>query len=123
SQKTAELLLDLRVSSIICSPQSSAFKTAEAIAKVQEAADCLGADCVPRYVEIKQMQELGDIPMPERLQKQVSQHGRWQEYLQQNCNNFEDFFASFWDRNDEAWNGLIRHLGDLQNNGSNPERN
>jgi hypothetical protein len=29
--------------------------------QVQEAADCLGADCAPRYVEIKQMQELGDM--------------------------------------------------------------
>lgn len=30
---------------------------------MQEAADCLGADCVPRYVEMKQMGDLdvGDI--------------------------------------------------------------
>jgi len=26
--------------------------------QVQEAADCLGADCVPRCVEMKQIQEL-----------------------------------------------------------------
>eukprot|EP00262_Sarcandra_glabra_P005319 TRINITY_DN16762_c0_g1_i1.p1 TRINITY_DN16762_c0_g1~~TRINITY_DN16762_c0_g1_i1.p1 ORF type:complete len:485 (+),score=66.37 TRINITY_DN16762_c0_g1_i1:130-1584(+) len=51
SQKTAELLLDLKVSSILCSPRIASVDTATAISKVQEAADCLGADCVPRYVE------------------------------------------------------------------------
>lgn len=89
SQKTAELLLDLKVNSIICSPQVAAVDTATAICEVnisftnrkiwlvafylictnfqlrnliswshlqvQEAADCLGADCVPRYVEMKNL--------------------------------------------------------------------
>ncbi|GLJ27346.1 hypothetical protein SUGI_0536680 [Cryptomeria japonica] len=126
SQKTAELLLDLRVGSILCSPHFVALKTAEAIAQVQEAADCLGADCVPRYVEIKQMQELGDMSwevLLEQLQNQVGQFGRWQECLQQNCDNLEDTFSNFWDRAGEAWNSLTKQLGDLRKDLSSPERN
>ncbi|KAK9153775.1 hypothetical protein Sjap_001255 [Stephania japonica] len=63
SQKTAELLLDLKLSSIICSPQIASVETAITISKVQEAADCLGVDCVPRYVEMKQLQELEVEPI------------------------------------------------------------
>jgi hypothetical protein len=89
AQKTAELLLDLKVNSIICSPQVAAVDTATAICEVniifidnnieihslilflqkfhlchliswsylqvQEAADCLGADCVPRDIEMKNL--------------------------------------------------------------------
>ncbi|CAA6660729.1 unnamed protein product [Spirodela intermedia] len=58
SQKTAEVLLDVKVNSIVCSPRIASVDTATAIAEVQEAADCLGADCVPRYVEMKNMLEL-----------------------------------------------------------------
>ncbi|KAJ0792958.1 putative 2-carboxy-D-arabinitol-1-phosphatase [Helianthus annuus] len=58
SQKTAELLLDLNVRSVISSPRIAPTETANAIARVQEAADCLGADCVPRYVETKQLKDL-----------------------------------------------------------------
>uniref|UniRef100_A0A0E0FLY4 2-carboxy-D-arabinitol-1-phosphatase n=1 Tax=Oryza nivara TaxID=4536 RepID=A0A0E0FLY4_ORYNI len=58
SQKTAELLLDQKVNGILCSPQVAAFDTATTICEVQEAADCLGADCVPRYVEMKKLLEL-----------------------------------------------------------------
>uniref|UniRef100_A0A0D6R669 2-carboxy-D-arabinitol-1-phosphatase n=1 Tax=Araucaria cunninghamii TaxID=56994 RepID=A0A0D6R669_ARACU len=125
SQKTAELLLDLRVSSIVCSPQLAALETAEAIAQVQEAADCLGADCVPRYVEMKHMQELGDMYWGAlvQLQKQVVQHGKWQDYLQQDCNSLGETLSTFWDITGEAWNGLTEHLRNLQKNGSNPERN
>ncbi|KAI9194212.1 hypothetical protein LWI28_004019 [Acer negundo] len=58
SQKTAELLLDLKLSSIVSSPENACIETAKAISRVQEAADCLGADCVPRYVEMKQIDDL-----------------------------------------------------------------
>ncbi|KAK4764260.1 hypothetical protein SAY87_013698 [Trapa incisa] len=57
SQKTAELLLDLKVSSIISSPKSTCTEAASVIYRVQEAADCPGADCVP-YVDTKELQEL-----------------------------------------------------------------
>ncbi|KAK9127656.1 hypothetical protein Syun_016453 [Stephania yunnanensis] len=63
SQKTAELLLDLKLDSIVSSPQIASVETAMTISKVQEAADCLGADCVPRYVEMKQLQELEVEPI------------------------------------------------------------
>ncbi|KAJ4824748.1 hypothetical protein Tsubulata_032397 [Turnera subulata] len=58
SQKTAELLLDLKVSTVVSSPVNASSETANAISRVQEAADCLGADCVPRYVEMKQIDDL-----------------------------------------------------------------
>lgn len=126
SQKTAELLLDLRVSLILCSPQLAATSTAAAIGQVQEAADCLGADCAPRYVEIKQMQELGDMSwgaLMGQLQKQAIQRGRWQDYLHQDFKNLGETFSTFWGRTEEAWNGVTEHLGNLQKGGSNPERN
>jgi len=37
----------------------------------QEAADCLGADCVPRYVDVKEIQEL-DVEMMLDQSKEVS---------------------------------------------------
>ncbi|GAB2274652.1 hypothetical protein Dimus_009422 [Dionaea muscipula] len=58
SQKTAELLLDLKVNTIVTSIKKASMETAAIISKVQEAADCLGADCVPRYVDIRHMEEL-----------------------------------------------------------------
>ncbi|CAA0814996.1 Probable 2-carboxy-D-arabinitol-1-phosphatase [Striga hermonthica] len=58
AQKTAELLLDVKVSCIVSSCAVASVETANAISKVQEAADCLGADCVPRYVEMKQLPDL-----------------------------------------------------------------
>ncbi|CAN8252590.1 unnamed protein product [Cochlearia groenlandica] len=58
SQKTAELLLDLRVSLIVCSSTTASIETARVISRVQEAAGCLGVDCVPRSVKTEQMNEL-----------------------------------------------------------------
>ncbi|KAF9591143.1 hypothetical protein IFM89_002098 [Coptis chinensis] len=58
SQKTAELLLDLNVSSVICSAQTASIETAMTISKVQEAADCLGAKSVLRTVGIERLQDL-----------------------------------------------------------------
>lgn len=126
SQKTAEMLLDLRVSLILCSPQLAAISTAAAIGQVQEAADCLGADRAPRYVEIKQMEELGDVSWGALLgqpQKQAIQQGRWQNYLHQDFINLGETFSTFWTRTEEAWNGVTEHLGNLQKDGTNPESN
>ncbi|XVE79308.1 hypothetical protein DITRI_Ditri14bG0047700 [Diplodiscus trichospermus] len=58
AQKTAELLLDLKVSAIVSGPNNACAETATIISRVQEAADCLGADCIPRYVEMKKIQDL-----------------------------------------------------------------
>ncbi|KAK6936162.1 LOW QUALITY PROTEIN: Histidine phosphatase superfamily, clade-1 [Dillenia turbinata] len=55
-KKTAELLLDLKVNRIISIPKTASVETPVAISKVQEAADYLGADCVP--VDMKQLQDL-----------------------------------------------------------------
>ncbi|TVU26936.1 hypothetical protein EJB05_29509, partial [Eragrostis curvula] len=57
-QKTAELRLDLNVNGILCSRQVAAVDTSTVQCNVQEAAGCLGADCMPRYVEMKKLLEL-----------------------------------------------------------------
>ncbi|KAL5974567.1 hypothetical protein ACLOJK_031237 [Asimina triloba] len=101
SQKTAELLLDLNVSSIICSPRIASINTAAAISKVQEAADCLGADCVPRYVEIKQMQDLED----ETADASVAPMG-WFSRVE------DDQIARAWDQAGKAWKSLLSELSD-----------
>lgn len=111
---------------ILCSPQLAATSTAAAIRQVQEAADCLGADCAPRYVEIKQMHELGDMSWEALLgqrHKQAIQEGRWQNYLNPDFKNLGETLSTFWSRTEEAWNGVTEHLGNLQKDGSNPERN
>ncbi|KAK3032663.1 hypothetical protein RJ639_034929 [Escallonia herrerae] len=58
SQKTAELLLDLKVKTVVSSPTLASIETANSISRVQEAADVLGANSVPRCVEMKQMEDL-----------------------------------------------------------------
>ncbi|PHU15789.1 2-carboxy-D-arabinitol-1-phosphatase [Capsicum chinense] len=58
AQKIAELLLDLKVNTVVSGNKMASAETAEIITKVQEAADCLGADCIPRYVETKQIPDL-----------------------------------------------------------------
>ncbi|XVF19774.1 hypothetical protein REPUB_Repub11eG0139800 [Reevesia pubescens] len=68
AQKTAELLLDLKVSAIVSSPKNACAETAKIISRVQEAADCLGADCVPRYVDMKKIQ---DLDVAEILQQSI----------------------------------------------------
>ncbi|GJZ74077.1 probable 2-carboxy-D-arabinitol-1-phosphatase, partial [Tanacetum coccineum] len=69
-----KLLLDLKVKSIVSSPRLAPTETANAIAHVQEAADCLGADCVPRYVETKQMKDLDIHDILSRSKKVSSVH-------------------------------------------------
>ncbi|KAH7561189.1 hypothetical protein JRO89_XS10G0188300 [Xanthoceras sorbifolium] len=74
SQKTAELLLDLKLSSIVSSPENACVETARAISRVQEAADCLGADCIPRYICYKHRGGLFIIQTQQK--KNIGQAGR-----------------------------------------------
>ncbi|KAK4786029.1 hypothetical protein SAY86_002718 [Trapa natans] len=110
SQKTAELLLDLKVSSIICSPNSACTETASVISRVQEAADCLGADCVPRYVDMKELQELsvGDILCESK--KDTSESPNFQPLW---LNKFEDgAIVELWTQSGKAWRSLLEELAD-----------
>ncbi|WZY75354.1 hypothetical protein YC2023_021738 [Brassica napus] len=84
SQKTAELLLDLRVASIVCSSSTASTETAGVISRVQEAAGCLGVDSVPRY----------DI-----------QSG-WLSQLD------EETVSTLWNRSKKAWESLLDKLSD-----------
>lgn len=108
SQKTAELLLDLKVKSIVSSPKIAATETANVIARVQEAADCLGADCVPRYVETKQMknldiQDILDRSKTESINASSLQSG-W-------INEFEDeLLTEIWGQSGTAWKSLLDEL-------------
>ncbi|CAI7925548.1 unnamed protein product, partial [Closterium sp. NIES-54] len=61
ARKTAELLLDVRVDTVFCSPLPRTVRTAEAVVEVQEAAECLGADCVPRFVDVVNVEELREL--------------------------------------------------------------
>ncbi|QHO52852.1 hypothetical protein HN51_021763 [Arachis hypogaea] len=98
SQKSAELLLDLKVSSIISSPNKGCFETAMTISKVQEAADCLGADCVPRYVELKQIGSLDDLSNFPPIQP------GW-------LNRIDDGLRiTLWDQSGKAWQSLLDEI-------------
>ncbi|XP_011625980.1 probable 2-carboxy-D-arabinitol-1-phosphatase [Amborella trichopoda] len=101
SQKTAELLLDLKVNTIICGPYIAASDTASAICKVQEAADCLGADCVPRYVEIKQMKDLEYLPF----------HSAEYEIAYKSSEE-EGASGLLWEKAGNAWLSILTHLRD-----------
>ncbi|KAF5447570.1 hypothetical protein F2P56_033114 [Juglans regia] len=110
SQKTAELLLDLKVHSIISSPKKACSETSLAISRVQEAADCLGADCVPRYVEMKQMEHLdveSVLQQPNRDATEVSAlEPGW-------LNGYEDRITSeVWHQSEKAWQSLLSELSD-----------
>ncbi|KAH6793600.1 phosphoglycerate/bisphosphoglycerate mutase family protein [Perilla frutescens var. hirtella] len=102
AQKTAELLLDVKVSTIVSSSAITSVETAKAISKVQEAADCLGADCVPRYVEMKQIPDLDveNILNQTRQESTTLQPG-W-------LRGFEDDVArALWDQSGVAWKSLV----------------
>ncbi|KAK1263328.1 hypothetical protein QJS04_geneDACA008404 [Acorus gramineus] len=90
SQKTAELLLDLKVNSIICTPSIASIDTSMTISKIQEAADCLGADCIPRYVEVKKMEAFAF-----------------------------DTVKEIWDEGVKAWDTLLQELADESEAGKN----
>ncbi|KAH7296788.1 hypothetical protein KP509_26G038700 [Ceratopteris richardii] len=115
AQKTAELLLDVTVNSVLCSPQPNARRTAKAIVEVQEAADCLGADCVPRYVEENQLEELADLDWGQwkgQIPTEVVPQGRWQDAIQ-HVDNGGESIAEFWKRAGHAWKGVLDHLKSL----------
>ncbi|XP_047308466.1 probable 2-carboxy-D-arabinitol-1-phosphatase [Impatiens glandulifera] len=99
AQKTAELLLDVRVNTIVSSHKIASVETAIAISKVQEPADCLGADCAPHYVEMKQIQEL-DV---EDLLQQSNKSG-----LMKGCDN--EAMIKLWDQSRKAWKSLLEEL-------------
>ncbi|XP_077235863.1 phosphoglycerate/bisphosphoglycerate mutase family protein [Tasmannia lanceolata] len=110
SQKTAELLLDLKVSSIICSPRTPSVDTAAAISKVQEAADCLGADCVPRYVEVKPIHgfEVGHILRQTGKDEMEIPIG-----LQGWFNGSNDrVITELWDQAEKAWHLVLDELSE-----------
>ncbi|ONI01067.1 hypothetical protein PRUPE_6G119800 [Prunus persica] len=110
SQKTAELLLDLKVSSIVSSPKKACVETATVISKVQEAADCLGVDCVPRYVETKQMENL-DV---EDILQQSSEGKTEIPPLQPGwLNEFGDkLTGAVWEQSERAWQSLLNEVAD-----------
>lgn len=123
SRKTAELLLDIRVSLVLSSPLPTASKTAEAIVEVQEAADCLGADCVPRYVEAKQLEELADIDWGQWKGKslaEVGHHALWQHGIQHGGIKGGESMSNFWNRAGCAWKAVLEHMdGNSSQEGNN----
>ncbi|MCO5582273.1 hypothetical protein L7F22_036165 [Adiantum nelumboides] len=125
ARKTAELLLDIRVSLVIRSPQPTARKTADAIVEVQEAADCLGADCVPRYVEEKELEELEDLDWGQwkgKSPSEVVQQGRWQDFVQVEDIEGGESISYFWNRAGCAWKAVLEHVKGLEGTSS-PEKN
>ncbi|EES07984.1 2-carboxy-D-arabinitol-1-phosphatase [Sorghum bicolor] len=108
SQKTAELLLDLKVNGIICSPQVAAVDTATVICEVQEAADCLGADCVPRYVEMKRLIELEIEDAFQAKQKSFGEIVRsgWLSGMEYKL------LERLWAQSKNAWQALLNELPD-----------
>ncbi|KAJ9177979.1 hypothetical protein P3X46_009901 [Hevea brasiliensis] len=110
SQKAAELLLDLKVNTIVSSPKNACFETAMAISRVQEAADCLGADCVPRYVEMKKMEDLDVGDILHQSNKDANEAVAYQSGF---LNRFEDeALLALWDRSGKAWKSLLNELSD-----------
>ncbi|PRQ32162.1 putative 2-carboxy-D-arabinitol-1-phosphatase [Rosa chinensis] len=110
AQKIAELLLDLKANSIVSSPKEACVETAIAISRVQEAADCLGADSVPRSVEMKQMENL-DI---ENILQQSNKNEMEIPSLQPGwLNGFEDrVVEAVWDQSEKAWQSLLEEVAD-----------
>ncbi|KAI0496817.1 hypothetical protein KFK09_023141 [Dendrobium nobile] len=121
SQKTAELLLDLKMSCLICSPRIASADTATAICEVQEAADCLGADCVPRYVEMKKMLELEVEPILQRALK-ISRKSNpirvgWFDDLD------DTSMVELWSQSRKAWHSLLQQLSNNSESEPESERN
>ncbi|KAI3450678.1 hypothetical protein Pfo_007343 [Paulownia fortunei] len=116
AQKTAELLLDAKVSAIVSSTAVASVETANAISRVQEAADCLGADCVPRDVEMKQIPDLDVENILKQTKKDLT---RFQPLQSGWLNGYEDeITAALWDQSGVAWKCL---LDELSKGSSEPE--
>ncbi|XP_072067118.1 2-carboxy-D-arabinitol-1-phosphatase isoform X2 [Arachis hypogaea] len=115
SQKSAELLLDLKVSSIISSPNKACFETAMTISKVQEAADCLGADCVPRYVELKQ---IGNLDVETIFQQSKMDLSNFPPIQPGWLNRIDDGLrTTLWDQSGKAWQSLLDEISDESSEG------
>ncbi|KAK4375918.1 hypothetical protein RND71_006595 [Anisodus tanguticus] len=97
AQKIAELLLDLKLNTVVSGTKMAYVERADTITRVQEAADCLGADCIPRYVETKQIPDL-DV---ERMKNVPS---GWLNRLE------DDITTSLWDKSGKAWKHLLYEL-------------
>ncbi|WOG94492.1 hypothetical protein DCAR_0313788 [Daucus carota subsp. sativus] len=113
SQKTAELLLDLRVKTVVSSRNLASIATANTIAQVQEAAECLGANCVPRLVEKKQMQNLGVDNILQLSQKGVNDAPHspgWLKILD------DEVITALWDQSKNAWESLLDELSNQPEN-------
>ncbi|KAJ8559635.1 hypothetical protein K7X08_003693 [Anisodus acutangulus] len=93
AQKIAELLLDLKVNTVVSGTKMASVETADTITRVQEAADCLGADCIPRYVETKQ---IPDLHVESILTKSIRLE--------------DDVTTSLWDKSGKAWKHLLYEL-------------
>lgn len=110
AQKTAELLLDLNVSSVVSSPKNACVQTAKAISRVQEAADCLGADCVPRYVELKKMNDLDVEDILQQSKKDTVGVAPFQPGW---LKGFEDeVLSTLWNQSGKVWQSLLTEQAD-----------
>ncbi|KAL4014776.1 hypothetical protein IC575_026994 [Cucumis melo] len=110
SQKVAELLLDLKVTAVISSPKKACVETAVAISRVQEAADCLGADCVPRYVEMKQTNKLDVENIPDHFKQDVGDINVFEPGWLNKLN--DGVITEVWNQSDEAWKSLLNEMAD-----------
>ncbi|GAA0166121.1 phosphatase [Lithospermum erythrorhizon] len=115
AQKTAELLLDAKVNTVISSSKLGSIETAKAISQVQEAADCLGADCVPRYVEMKQLEDLN----VENILKQSDKGVKGLPLQSGWLNIYEDeVITELWDQSEKAWKYLLNELASESGQGN-----
>lgn len=107
SQKTAELLLDLKVDTVVSSPRKASVEAAKIISQVQEAADCLGADCVPRYVDVKEIEEL-DV---ENMLGQSKEASVADISLSPQLSGLEDrVLMALWNQAGKVWQTLLDKL-------------
>uniref|UniRef100_A0A803N028 2-carboxy-D-arabinitol-1-phosphatase n=1 Tax=Chenopodium quinoa TaxID=63459 RepID=A0A803N028_CHEQI len=78
-QKTAELLLDLKVDTVVSSPGKASMEAAQIISKIQEAAESLGVDSVPQHVDVKEMKDLAvETILGQLKQEQLSIQNSYQ---------------------------------------------
>ncbi|CAI7774393.1 unnamed protein product [Closterium sp. NIES-53] len=117
ARKTAELLLDVRVDTVFCSPLPRTVRTAEAVVEVQEAAECLGADCVPRFVDVVNVEELRELDYGTwqgAMMAEVSAHERWEDQIKSSPPPNGESLPSLWDRAEKAWTVIRRHLAEVE---------
>ncbi|XP_038901330.1 probable 2-carboxy-D-arabinitol-1-phosphatase [Benincasa hispida] len=110
SQKVAELLLDLKVSAVISSSKKACVETAVAISRVQEAADCLGADCVPRYVEMRQTNKLDVDNIPDHFKQDIGDTNVFEPGWLNKLNG--GVITEVWNQSGEAWKSLLNEVAD-----------